>query len=141
MVPPAWTVGVVVDFTFWEWGASYQQLRQAGLRLAQARVALEQLRRGVELEVRAAWLRLQNAAEQMEVARKALAAADEQLRIERERYEAQQNTSTDVLDAQSRLTQAEIQLKTAGFEQLAACAALTKASGLDGEQKLEEAHE
>jgi len=129
MLPPAWTVGVMVDFTFWEWGASYYQLEQARSRVRRARLALDQLRRGVELEVQAAWLKLSQAREQMRVAGSALESAREQLRLERERYEVQQSTTTEVLDAQSRLTQATLQLKNAGYEELIARAALKRAAG------------
>jgi len=129
MIPPAWTVGVMVDFNVWEWGASYYALEQARVRLQQARTALGQLRRGIELEVRAAWLKLRQTREQIAVARTALEAAAEQLRLERQRYEVQQSTSTDVLDAQSRLTQAKMRLESARYQHLLARAALRHASG------------
>ena len=129
LIPPAWTVGVMVDFNVWEWGASYYALEQARVRLQQARTALGQLRRGIELEVRAAWLKLRQTREQIAVARTALEAAAEQLRLERQRYEVQQSTSTDVLDAQSRLTQAKMRLESARYQHLLARAALRHASG------------
>ncbi len=47
MIPPAWTVGVMVDFNVWEWGASHYAVEQARLRLAQAQTAMSQLRRGI----------------------------------------------------------------------------------------------
>ncbi|HUU02277.1 MAG TPA: TolC family protein [Myxococcota bacterium] len=133
MVPPAWTVGAVLDFNFWEWGATYYAVEESRAHLERARTARAELERGIELDVRSAWLKIKQTAKKIEIARSAVRQAEEQLRLERQRYEAQQNTSTDVLDAQSRLTQTKVKVQTTSFEQLIARADLQRALGrLDG---------
>jgi len=129
MIPPAWTVGVVLDFNFWEWGATYYAVEEARARLQRARTARAELERGIELDVRSAWLKITLTAKKIEIARSAERQAEEQLRLERQRYQAQQSTSTDVLDAQSRMTQTKVELQTAGFEHLIALADLRRALG------------
>jgi len=129
MVPPAWTGGVVVDFNVWEWGASYYATEEAEAGLARARVGREELARGIDLQVRTAWLKIKETAEKIEIARSAVAQAEEQLRLEQQRYEVQQAASTDVLDAQTRLTQARVTADSAAIERRIAFAALDKAIG------------
>ena len=58
-----------------------------------------------------------------------LAQAEEQLRIEQSLYEQQQSTSTDVLDAQTRVTAALVKRDNARYEYLLAQAAMRKALG------------
>ncbi len=129
MVPPAWTLGVVVDFNVWEWGATYYANEQARVKLERAKQGRQQLQRGIQLQVRSAWLKIHQSSEQVKIAKEALSQAEEQLRLEKERYEVQQNTSTDVLDAQTRLTQAKVTEEAARIELLEALAALDNAMG------------
>ena len=49
--------------------------------------------------------------------------------VERQRFEVQQSTSTAVLDAQMRLTQAQVEQQNANYEFLIARAALQRATG------------
>lgn len=133
MAPPAWTGGVVVDFNVWEWGATYYQQEEAEARLARARLGREELRRGIALQVRSAWLKIQQTLDQIQIAQAAVTQSEEQLRLERERYEVQQSTSTEVLDAQTRLTQAKVTVASAGIELRIARAALDKAIGRSNE--------
>jgi outer membrane protein TolC len=129
MAPPTWTGGVLVDFNVWEWGATYYQQEEAEARLARARLGREELQRGIALQVRSAWLKIQQSLEQIQIAQAAVVQSVEQLRLERQRYEAQQSTSTEVLDAQNRLTQAKVTVASAGIELRIARAALDKAVG------------
>lgn len=129
MVPPAWTVGVVANFNVWEWGATYYANEEAQVRLQRAKQGRQELKRGIDLQVRSAWLKILQSSEQVQIAEEALSQAEEQLRLEKERYEVQQNTSTDVLDAQTRLTQAKVTAEGAKIELLIAMAALDNAMG------------
>jgi outer membrane protein TolC len=65
----------------------------------------------------------------MRIAAASLEQAREQVRLEQERYAAQQATSTDVLDAQSRLTRARVTADNAAFSHRIALAALELAVG------------
>jgi outer membrane protein TolC len=129
MKPPTWTGGVVVDFNVWEWGATYYAVEQRQAQLARARAGREELRRAIDLEVRRAWLKIKLTAERMRIAAASLEQAREQVRLEQERYAAQQATSTDVLDAQSRLTRARVTADNAAFSHRIALAALELAVG------------
>ena len=60
---------------------------------------------------------------------RSVAQAEENFRIETARYEANANTSFDVLDAETLLTQARAQALTTRYDHLVAQAALARALG------------
>jgi outer membrane protein TolC len=75
---------------------------ESGALLEQATGLLrlrEDLESKIRLEVRRAWLEVQEARKRIEVTREAIEYADENLRITRESYSLGSGTNTDVLDA------------------------------------------
>jgi outer membrane protein TolC len=79
----------------------------AGLsRENQAADILTNVREQIALEVKNAWLLLHEAEKQVHVAKKTTEQAEENFRINTERYREQVGTSTDVIDAQTLLTKA-----------------------------------
>jgi outer membrane protein TolC len=69
------------------------------------------------------------ASEALVVAKAAVAAAEENFRLVKKRYEANAATSFDVVDAEGLLTQARGQMETARYDYLIAHAALRAAMG------------
>lgn len=105
---PYWQVTAGLRWTFWEWGKTYYSiLEKEGLRkeLMQRKLNLED---SIRLDVKDALLRLENAAENIPTTKKAVEQGEENLRVNEERYKAQVATITDVLDAQTLLTQARV---------------------------------
>mgnify|MGYP001430220971 CR=1 FL=1 len=129
MAPPTWMGAAVLSWDVWEWGSSHYKVEEAKIMLSKVEMARKELDRGVALQVQAAWLKLGEAAERIQIAKDGLSHAEEQLRMEQERFAAQQSTSTEVLDAQMRLTQAQVEQENANYEYLIAEAALRKATG------------
>lgn len=129
MTPPAWTVGALLTWPLWEWGATYYSVEEAQAKFSKAKTGLEELRAFIKLDVQKAWLGTKEALERIDIARSALTHAKEQLRIEQDRYQQHVNTSTDVLDAQSRLTRTKVESESARYDYLIAVAALEKAIG------------
>jgi outer membrane protein len=121
--------GFGLTWNFWEWGATYYGVPQAEARHRQALAARSKLRDGIRLETRSAFVTQASAREQLRVAQSALVQAEENFRLERKRYDARANTSFDVIDAESLLTQARAQLQTALYDYLIAQAALARAMG------------
>ena len=102
----SWNITAYARWTFWQWGKKRQLVREKETRLVQAEDARVQVEDGISLEVKDAHLRLREAREKIEVAKTAIAQAEENYRMNFERYKEQVATSTDVLDAQTLLTQA-----------------------------------
>jgi outer membrane protein len=103
----AWDVGAVATWTLFEWGKTRYAVFQQEARLRQAKEALEKVKDSVRLDVKNGYLTLQAAHDAIAVAGKAVVSAEENFRISTERYKEQVATNTEVLDAQTRLTQAK----------------------------------
>ncbi len=127
----AYFVGLFLSWDVWEWGATYYGTREAKARLEEALSARSKVRDGVRLEALAAQVTLTTSAEVLEVARRAVAQAEESFRLESKRYEARANTSFDVLDAETQLTQVRAQEQAARYDYLIAEAALRRTIGED----------
>jgi len=103
----AWDVGALATWTLFEWGKTRYAVFQQEARLRQAKETLEKVKDSVRLDVKSEYLTLQAAYDAIAVARKAVISAEENFRISTERYKEQVATATEVLDAQTRLTQAK----------------------------------
>jgi outer membrane protein len=101
----AWDVGALATWTLFEWGKTRYAVFQQEARLRQAKETLEKVKDSVRLDVKSEYLTLQAAYDAIAVARKAVVSAEENFRISTERYKEQVATATEVLDAQTRLTQ------------------------------------
>jgi outer membrane protein len=105
---PYWQVTAGLTWTFWEWGKTYYGIREKeGLKkeLIQRKLELED---NIRYELKDDLLRLENAAENIPTTKIAVEQGEENLRVNEERYKAQVATITDVLDAQTLLTQARV---------------------------------
>ncbi|MBA4391720.1 MAG: TolC family protein, partial [Syntrophus sp. (in: bacteria)] len=72
-----------------------------------------------------------NAQERVEVTRRAIESAGENLRVERLKYETGAGTNTDVIDARTVLLRAETDYYQAFFDKASAFAYFKKAVGED----------
>jgi outer membrane protein len=124
-------VGLFLSWDFWEWGATAYGIPEAQARHRQALAARAKVRDALRLDARAAWIMQSTAAEALGVAKGAVASAEENFRLETKRYEAHANTSFDVIDAESQLTQARATMLTALYDYIIARANLARAMGED----------
>ena len=99
-----WYVMAVANWNFWEWGKTKNRVDAGLSRENQAADILTNLRDQITLEVKNAFLLLHEAEKQVQVSKKAIEQAEENFRINTERYREQVGTSTDVIDAQTLLT-------------------------------------
>jgi len=125
-------VGGTLSWDVWDWGSTIGGIHEANARLRMARTAREKVQDQIELEVREAYLNLDAAKDAMDVAKAAVASAEENYRLVSKRYDANTATSFDVVDAEGLLTQARGQLQTATYDYLIARAALKRAMGESG---------
>jgi len=108
-----WSVGVGATWKFFESGKVYYASKQAQERVNQLAAEADNTRQEATFEVKSNRLDIDEAAERIIVARKALVAARESYRMALARYQAQVGTNIDVLDAQAQLTQSEADLTQA----------------------------
>ncbi|MEW5773892.1 MAG: TolC family protein [Thermodesulfobacteriota bacterium] len=108
-----WSVSVSASWTFFEWGKTLNESRQAGQTITQMEAERRNLEQEVTYEVKANHLKIGEAAERIKVTRKALDQAREAYRMAVARYQAQVGTNADVLDSQFQLSRAEADLTQA----------------------------
>jgi outer membrane protein TolC len=90
--------------------------RQALVSVERRREGMGKLRDEISLEVKAAHLAVTEAEKKRAVAEVAVARAEENLRIQNDRYKEGLSISTEVLDAQTLLTRARVDLQNASFD-------------------------
>lgn len=129
--PDNWTVTTEASWTFWEWGKTRYNVSAAKANVVKAKDLLMEIKDGINLEVKDAYLYLREAEKNIQVAKTAVAQAKENFRMNKEMYKQQVATSTDVLDAQTLLTQAQTNYYNALSEYNIALARLERAMGED----------
>jgi outer membrane protein TolC len=130
-IPRDSSVGVSFTWTLSEWGWSrtrYSARENESLKreLMETQRALED---SINLELKTALLDLETSEKNIPTTRKAVEQGEENLRVSEERYKAQVTTITEVLDAQTRLSQARVNYFMAFYDHNLAKARLLRAIG------------
>lgn len=124
-----WDIGVTLSWDIWNWGYTSAQTAQAEQTKIQTQTGLAQLSENIEIEVYQNYLSLQRAAERISVSKKSLEQSDENLRTLNDKYNHQLATSTDLIDAEALLLQAQTNYNTALVDYQLALVRLQKSLG------------
>ena len=100
-----WDIRATASWDFWQWGRTRYGVKEKLSRLSQAKLRKEQVLDNIALEVKQAYLKVQESHKNITTIEKAIEQAKENLRITEERYKEQVSTTTDVLVAQTLLTE------------------------------------
>jgi outer membrane protein TolC len=103
------TALATLEWRFWAWGQSKDEMAAAKYNMKKAQESQTELLDNIILQVREAYVDTLEAEYNIGVTEKAIEQAEEDFRINQSRYKAQLGTTTDVLDAQTRLTRAKIE--------------------------------
>jgi outer membrane protein len=131
----SWYVMGVASWTFWEWGKTKNRVDASRSKENQSIDLLNNARDQVTLEVKNAYLLMRESEKQVMVAQKTIEQAQENFRINQERYREKVATSTDVLDAQTLLTRAKSDHANALSEYHISHARLERAMGTISSKK------
>ena len=101
------TIMLMGEWTFWEWGKKRYDVSAARAQVAKAKNILNEIKDNIRLEVKNSYLYLRDVEKYIHVTRTAIVQAEENFRMNEERYKQQVATSTNLLDAQTLLTQAK----------------------------------
>lgn len=102
------TAMATIEWRFWAWGQSKDKVASAKHNMKKAQENQFELLDNIILQVREAFVDIKESEYNIGVTEKAIEQAEEDYRINQSRYQAQLSTTTDVLDAQTRLTRARI---------------------------------
>jgi outer membrane protein len=100
----SWEIQAVAEWEFWQWGRTHFGVREKLHRLSQAQYRRSQILDNIELEVKTSFLRTKESEKNIITIEKAIEQAKENFRINQERFKEQVATTTDVLDAQTLLS-------------------------------------
>jgi len=128
------TVKAMATWQLWTWLKDRDEVHAAEKNLQKAKKAVTRTTNEVTLDARNSYLRLEQAAKRIKVSEKAIEHAKENYRINQAQYQAQLTTSTDVLDAQTLLSQAMTNYYDALYGYQLALAAIDKSKGLFGQR-------
>jgi outer membrane protein TolC len=101
-----WSVGLTVGIPIFEQLTAKSKISQAAANLAVLKASEMQTMRNIELDVQQAWLFLKEAMERLDVTKKTLEQAEEDMRVSEGRYKEGMGNILEVIDAQTALTQA-----------------------------------
>ncbi len=124
-----WDLRATATWNFWEWGRTRYGVKEKLSRLSQAKSRKEEIHDNIDLEVKEAYLRTIESEKNITTIEKATEQANENLRITEERYKEQVSTTTDVLVAQTLLTDTMTNYYNALYDFKIAKAVLYRAIG------------
>jgi outer membrane protein len=124
-----WVAGIEIQFDLFQGGAKKAELSREQALQEKVTALKEMAGDSAQLEVRRAWYDVDAAHRQIEVARTAIAAAEESLRINQDRYESGLSTIADLLAAEEAARHSQTDYWEAVYRYHTGYAALELASG------------
>lgn len=124
-----WDVSAVLSWSPNDLFAANADVSAAEAEIAQARADLAALTDGVRIELAQAYEGLTSSEQAVESARFGISAAEESYRVRLERYRAGASVTSDVLDAESELTRARLDLINSAIDVHLARMRLRRAMG------------
>lgn len=124
-----WTAGMEVRIPIVDVGQARGRKLQAEARVEASLSQARATELGVQAEVRAAWLAVEEAREILETSSLVVKQADEALRLARAGFDAGASTQLEVLESRFALTQSRLSEITATHQYHTALASLRRASG------------
>ncbi len=103
------TAQATLKWRFWAWGQRKDEMAAARYKMKKVQESQSELLDNIILQLRGAYVDTLEAEYNIGVTEKAIEQAEEDFRINQSRYKAQLGTTTNVLDAQTRLTRAKIE--------------------------------
>lgn len=122
-------VSAGLKWNLWEWGRTNYLVQEKIKEKEQVKEAMRLTRDAVELEVQRSFINLKEAERNIPVAQKTIQSAEENFRISEVRYKEQVATSLELFDAQTLLTQAQVNYYRALYDYNLALAQLRKSMG------------
>ena len=127
--PDSAFIGLKAGWQIWDWGARWYQHRAAESQAAAAQAQADEARRRVQTDVAAKLANVRATASALETGRTTIGSAEEAYRVTTVLLGAGSANTTDLLDAQSALTQARLNFARARYEYALAKIRLARALG------------
>jgi len=124
-----WMVNIGMQWKLYDGstGHSSDAISRQAMALKEQR---DDLHGTIALQVRQAWLDIQEARQRIDVARQSIAQADENMKVTTDRYQQGLSTNTEVLKAEDLRTRAYDNFNNAGYDEALAALHLRRAVGI-----------
>lgn len=126
----SWNAVIALELNIWNWGSTKNKIEKNKLQKSQLEKEYQLLKNSIELDVKNNFLNVKSAEEKIKTAKKQIEEAEENLRLTNLLYKEGMTTTTEVLDAQTSLSQAKNNYFQALYEYKIAYSQLEKASGV-----------
>ena len=126
----SWSAGITLDWTIFDGFLTRSMVREKRARLKVAEEDARLLRLQTSVELKSASLNVRQASERVTVMDRAVALASESALLTRQRLEQGLAISSQVIDAENALVQADADLAQAKADKIYAIAVLRRAQGL-----------
>lgn len=126
-----WDITLAFSMNLWSWGASSRQEEQAKEQLLQAEMGKDLIADGLNQEVSSAVMNYNRSFNKMEATKQLQAQARENLRVTQEKYKAGSATSSELLDAETSILLADINMVSAQTDYQIALVKYNKAIGFN----------
>lgn len=124
-----WSVGVGFQWAIFDTNRSRDRANALSLQSSALYREYRDLQSAIELQVRSAWLQLNETNARIKLASHAVEQADENLRVVRDRYRNGEGTNTEVLDAEGLRTLSRSNYDNAQYDAAFARYRLQRATG------------
>lgn len=118
-----------VNIAIWDWGQKASKVKEQGFKIRAQQLQMEETKELLSLEIRNAYLQLNQAAKRIQLSGASLQQAEENLRLSNDRFKAGTVTGQDVLEAQTLWAQANSNIIDAQIEYKVSEAVYKKAIG------------
>nr|WP_298935653.1 TolC family protein [uncultured Dyadobacter sp.] len=118
-----------VSIPIWDWGMKASKVKEQSFKIQAQKAQLQETQDLLSLEIRNAYLKVNQSAKKIDLSRASVLQAEENLRLSNDRFEAGTVTGQDVLEAQTLWQQATSSIIDAKVEYRVNEAALLKALG------------
>ncbi len=125
-----WSIGVGLQWAIFDANRSRDKANALLLQSGALYREYLDLQSVIELQVRSAWLRLNETVARIKLADRAVEQADENLRVVRDRYRNGEGTNTEVLDAEGLRTLSRSNYDNAQYDAALARYRLARATGM-----------
>lgn len=135
---PSWSASLSLSYPIFNGFSTKASVRKAKVDKLQVELGYEKLREQVELQVRDAYMRYNEAVERLQSQRKTIEQAEEGLRIARIRYQNGVGTQLEILSSESALTLARTNYVQATHDVALSVYRLERVTGLDNFDEIKE---
>lgn len=108
-----WFAGVSLNWNITDLFTTKNKIKESKFSIDKVATSINQVKEGIQIEVNADYNNFQLAKQKIEIAKKAVTQATENFRVEQNKFNANNTTATDFLNANALLVNAKINLTTA----------------------------